>query len=353
MEAARQAREDAGRLEGLDGLRGLAAATVALYHAQWLFAPGSLANTPLPLRWLQDWGWTLVDLFFLISGFIFAHVYLTDERMTARGLRDFAVARFARLYPLHLVTLLVCAAMLGHEPDNTGAAFLAHVFMAQAWVAPAGHTFDGPSWSISIELVCYLLFAVGAVWRRALPWICVGSVTLCLLYFVRFGGGGSPWSDELLQRGLLGFFLGQLLWQARARLRRIPTGMLVTACVVSPLMVGGSVSPILPLDLLCFPAALLLALRLPLLRSRPLLWLGARSYAVYLVHFPLVELIRTAGPLPGGTPSLLIGFAAFSAVVLLVADQAHRWIEVPARRGIRRAFLPPIGPGQPSPASAR
>jgi len=83
-----------------------------------------------------------------------------------------------------------------------------------------------------------------------------------------------------------------------------------------------------------------------------LLWLGARSYAVYLVHFPVVELIRTAGPLPGGTPSLLIGFAAFSAIVLFLADQAHRWVEVPARRGIRRAFSSPVGPGQPSPASA-
>jgi peptidoglycan/LPS O-acetylase OafA/YrhL len=66
------------RLTRLDGLRGVAACGVVFtYHASLLFAGRQLpgAEWISPLGWLRQWGWTFVDLFFVLSGYIFAHVY--------------------------------------------------------------------------------------------------------------------------------------------------------------------------------------------------------------------------------------------------------------------------------------
>ncbi|SLJ86455.1 acyltransferase family protein [Novosphingobium mathurense] len=101
--AADEPGRDVGRLTRLDGLRGLAACGVAfLYHTQQLFPAGMHGDEPRLYHWIYDWGWTLVDLFFLISGYIFAHVCLGQnagegsEPLTRGRLADFAVARFAR-----------------------------------------------------------------------------------------------------------------------------------------------------------------------------------------------------------------------------------------------------------------
>ena len=119
------------RLARLDGLRGLAACGVAFgYHGANMLAPAGLPNELwlAPLAWLRSWGWTLVDLFFVLSGYIFAHVYLTAGSLTRPGgMADFAVARIARLWPLHLVLLLAMALIDFANPANTPGAFVAHL----------------------------------------------------------------------------------------------------------------------------------------------------------------------------------------------------------------------------------
>ena len=152
------------RLARLDGLRGVAACLVAFaYHPQELFAAGAFASAGPVVAWFHTWGWTFVDLFFLISGYLFAHVYLgADKLRTPADVADFAVARIARLYPLHLLMLLATGLLFWGKPENTPLAFAAHLVMLQAFVAPVAHTFVGPAWSLSVEVICYVLFALGA-----------------------------------------------------------------------------------------------------------------------------------------------------------------------------------------------
>lgn len=154
------------RLARLDGMRGIAAFGVAFfYHARALFPEGALDTGNRLLDWPHVYAWLFVDLFFVLSGYVFAHVYLGRGGLRSEAdLVDFAVARFARLYPLHLVMLLVSAvAFWGVKPENTPLAFIGHLFMLQAMVEPVANTFIGPSWSLSVEVVCYLLFALAAV----------------------------------------------------------------------------------------------------------------------------------------------------------------------------------------------
>ena len=330
------------RLTRLDGLRGLAACGVAfLYHPQSLFSPETLAQAPRPLLWFQDWGWTLVDLFFLISGFIFAHVYLQESGAIPRErMAHFAVARFARLWPLHALMLAVCALLFHADPGNTMLAFVAHVLMLQAFVQPVAHTFDGPSWSISVEMVCYVLFALAAAGgRRTLRWVTAAAIVVALLHFLLQGRPGGPWVGDDVPRGLLGFFLGQLLWQLRDRLAPAPVAVLVCILVFGLSLDMGRMSSLLPLCLSAWPALLLLTLRAPWMGSAPMRWLGDRSYGIYLVHYPLLLVIeRSWAPFGGGMATVWAVTIAFAATVLVLADLCYRLVEAPCRRAIRDAW---------------
>jgi peptidoglycan/LPS O-acetylase OafA/YrhL len=264
---ASPAGEPVVRLGRLDGLRGIAACVVAFgYHAGFLFAPSAIDGSGPVADWTLGWGWTCVDLFFVISGYIFAHVYLRPGALSdGRVLREFALARVARLYPLHLLALLIVAVAFWGTPENSGAAFALHLVMMQAFAEPVAHTFVGPSWSLSIEVLCYVVFALAAVFWRG------------------------PWAGDIFARGFFGFFMGQLLWHGRGELAKLSTPLLLAMLAAGLVLDAGALSPLLPLGILAWPAALGLALRWPLMESRAMLWLGDRSYAIYLVHMPLVE----------------------------------------------------------------
>lgn len=326
--------EEAGRLDRLDGLRGLAAAVVAfIYHGQPFFDPAHALAGPRLLVWFQTWGWAFVDLFFVISGYIFAHVYLRGQGLQKSGLADFAVARIARLYPLHLATLLLCALLFTSNPANTWYAFLAHLVMAQAFVPPVALTFDGPSWSLSIEVVCYILFAIGAAGgKRSLRIVSVAAIAYAVLHLGLLGRSGGPWVGDQLPRGLLGFFIGQALWHGRARLARVPAWMLAIALALGTTVSVGTLSPLLPLGLIAWPAALLLALRVPAMGSVPLRWLGDRSYSIYLIHG--VVYMLAGAVLPKGTGGWGLTLALYAAI-LLASDLSFRLFETPARVAIR------------------
>src|ERR1700677_1206832 len=89
-------------LNNLTPLRGAAATWVAVYHFGTTVPLFSASQTMLVAK-----GYTMVDLFFIMSGFIMRHVYGNSfkERITIPNVHRFVVARFARIYPLHFFTL--------------------------------------------------------------------------------------------------------------------------------------------------------------------------------------------------------------------------------------------------------
>jgi peptidoglycan/LPS O-acetylase OafA/YrhL len=329
------------RLRTLDGVRGLAACVVAFgFHAQYMFHAGAFApgwGGPV-VAWVHERGWTAVDLFFVLSGFIFAHVYLAGRGLTAAaGQADFAVARFARLYPLHLLTLFAAAWLFSRLPDNDPAAFAAHLTMTQALFSPVGHSFNGPSWSISVEMVCYLLFAAGAFWRpRAMPAIAAGAVAVGVAILLADPAEASPTVANALARGLVGFFVGQLLWHMRGVWPRVGTAWLVAAAIAGFLIDPGDLGPVPGLALLSWPALVLIALRTPALGAGWLQWLGDRSYAIYLSHMLFVDFVyHDLGGLDLTAANLVAGHALLILVALAVSDVLYRRFELPMRQAVR------------------
>lgn len=327
------------RLGRLDGLRGIAAFGVVLYHlANWPGLPimlGPIAG------WVFRWGWTLVDLFFILSGYVFAHVYGAPGQLRAPGaLAQFWVARIARLWPLHLVTLGLFV-LFAWGGANNGAHLAAHTFMLQGFDLQAARSFNSVSWSLTIEMLCYGLFCLGAwLGDRTLMWVSVLAVVGSGWWLFVLGHPGGPWFGETVPRGGLGFFMGQLLWRNRDHAARLPWPLLIIVMITGLWLESTGTSPLVPLGFLTWPAAVLLALRLPAMESRPIRWLGERSFGIYMVHMLFVHAIDTLWPPHAlGKMEFLAEQLGIVILTLLAAEGAYQWIEMPGRGMIRRACI--------------
>jgi peptidoglycan/LPS O-acetylase OafA/YrhL len=114
---------------------------------------------------------------------------------------------------------------------------------------------------------------------------------------------------------------------------------LLVVFVVGATVDTGPYSSLLPLDLMAWPAALMLALRLKLFEARLLLWLGERSYGIYLVHYAVINIfLATLGKSTASVTGVVAVFVPFTIIVLCLSDVALRTIERPGRRAVRAAW---------------
>jgi peptidoglycan/LPS O-acetylase OafA/YrhL len=178
------------RFLGIEALRFLSAVAVVFWHYQHFYlAVDDVFVVPFtrdrePLWWLfrafYDHGYLAVWVFWQISGFVFFWKY---HEAIARGevtSWSFFVLRFSRLYPLHFATLLIVAALqavyaAGHAgaffvyADNDLRHFALNLVFAPFWGFERAMSFNGPIWSVSVEVVVYaLFFAVSAMTRLGL-----------------------------------------------------------------------------------------------------------------------------------------------------------------------------------------
>jgi peptidoglycan/LPS O-acetylase OafA/YrhL len=153
----------------LTGLRGVAALWVVALHytrgAGWI---GTGFWFTLAAAGMEG-----VIIFFLLSGYILNHVY---GSISIRSYWAFMWARLARVYPLHLATLLAWGVLLlrGYvlqNPDDNEFTFVLNIFLVQAWGFWDLLSWNRLSWTISVEMLCYLLFPFVAYWlgRRSIP----------------------------------------------------------------------------------------------------------------------------------------------------------------------------------------
>lgn len=153
-------------LDALTALRFFAAAMIVVGHGDHLVGSFGIANA-VPLN--QG-----VSFFFVLSGFILAYNYPSFS--TRAQFQHFFIARFARIWPLHLVTCLLWIALIFHGdksiyfPGAIGSLQLvANLFMVQSWVPLRAWalSFNGVAWSISCEFFFYLAFPFIVIfWKR-------------------------------------------------------------------------------------------------------------------------------------------------------------------------------------------
>jgi peptidoglycan/LPS O-acetylase OafA/YrhL len=299
------------QLPSLTSLRGLAALWVVLYHFSVQCFPNLDA---ISYTHLIHKGYLAVDLFFMLSGLVMTHVYhrAFSESVT-RHYRNFLVARIARIYPLHVLILLLFVATAVASQWTPGAtigsirniplqgsesvsAFVANLFMLQG--LDAGKlSWNYPAWSISVEFMAYLLFpfALPAIWAasdKAKLVLGVFLFALLALLAALTNGNFDQWDGPItLLRCLPEFILGTLIYCA---FRRIPRnswldGNIASFGIVAIIILCLHIDAPDILITFLFAALVLTAVVntgafSEIANASPLIWLGEISYSLYLIH---------------------------------------------------------------------
>lgn len=345
-------------LQPLTAMRFFAAMWVVGFH----FWPGfGLPN-------VVGKGYLGVDLFFVLSGFILSHVYLRSFGERRFSYPAFLWARLARIYPVHVVTLVgmgalvAAAALLGIEAGDKVivlSSLPAQLTLTQAWgLSPLGG-WNHPAWSISAEWFAYLTFPAFAwvAWRlRARP---VLALVLALALVAILEIGFEQIARQRLTRATIAwgalriipcFALGcavNLLWSARpigtARDALTASATALAAIIIAAQFGAPDWLPIMLFGALIFGMASLASAGSSFLKAPIWTYLGEVSFAIYMVFIPWQLVLekgahRVFGVAHGETPLSLALFEFFG--VIPAAMMIHHLLERPAREAMRRHGVP-------------
>jgi peptidoglycan/LPS O-acetylase OafA/YrhL len=350
-------KRSTNKLLGLEALRFLATFSVLIWHYQhFAFVadkPVDLTRSDLPFYGLlfpfYESGTCGVWTFWCISGFIFFWKY--REAISDRSVSGwhFFVFRLSRLYPLHFMTLLLVAllqpiysAVNGYffvYQENDIPHFLLQLLMASEWrLAVRGDSFNGPIWSVSVEVLVYAFFFLTLRFGTRSPLFNVTVVVACInvplqacLCLAFFYAGG------------LAAIARQGVAQVRSR-RAIEIAAWCAAAAIPIALILLNLRTPRIFFLSCTPILLFcLSSEMPLPRplQRFLETAGNMTYSCYLLHFPIQLLIATACsllqlPIPFHDR---LFWAAFMLATLLAAHFTYRYFEAPAQRMIRSRLL--------------
>ena len=365
-----QAVERRPPLPALTGLRTLLALTILMFH----FTPAGLASAKHP--WLTlypiiDIGYVFVSFFFLISGFILSYNYA--HRPGGVRKTDFWMARISRLYPVYLFTMLISIPMLMLEwrSRSHGEFVLGAIFtpmLLQGFFPKLATFWNTVSWTLSCEVVLYIAFP----WLLRLRWpqstrklaaMVVGFWLLGLvphtLYLLlnpdhlqqpvtRYSAG--LWLDTLkytpvayLCTFLAGLTLGRLHDAANMDVSgRMKAGLAgfalawlavyhLTPHMPYVLVHGGLLTPIWSLVILGLAGTSPLA---RIFSVRPLVAVGTSTYALYLLHFNLFQLLQWHHVAERLHVQRLDPWISY-VFVILFAMAVRRWLEHPCQQAIQ------------------
>jgi peptidoglycan/LPS O-acetylase OafA/YrhL len=309
-------------------------------------------------------GYLWVDFFFVLSGFLLASRHGAEfcRGFELRRYGSFLVRRLARIYPLYILVSLIFLPFFFFSTDLASVAdmptgmpgsgealwLLANALMVQSWGGAS--SLIGPAWSISAEWASYLLFPIltaGLLSSHRLAALTGAGLAVALLSLVAAhdpAGKLNVYEDGIfpVMRCIAGFSLGLLSSRAAVSpaLKRWTTSdpvFLVALALVAALFAVSTVDVVLAL---AFPVLVICAAnnRGVIGRSlswRPLVLLGALSYALYLIHYPLLHLMMSAAERASVELSDFntgLWLAAQIAILLAGAALLHFFVERPARR---------------------
>ncbi len=346
-------------LRALTTMRFGAAFWVVLFH----YWPAlSLAGLP----GLVAKGYLGVELFFVLSGFILCHVYLRAAGEGGFRYGSFLWARLARVYPLHLATLIgvgvlagaATLAGIGIDPNILSWSSLpANLLMVHAWGFAPQASWNHPSWSISAEWFAYLLFPLFALvfWKlrsRPRAALIISLAALMGTYGAFEALAGFPLTQATIHWGALRivpcFALGCATYLAFTRMALPRPGLLAglsTLAIIaaSALHLWDGVIVSLFALLIWSLAALSRqgeqgAPPVRWLNGRVGVYLGEISYSVYMVCVPWKLLAVNAAlrvfDRGDGTLPLLV-WLLILACIPLIAAMTYHLIEKPSRRAMR------------------
>jgi len=348
------------KIEELESIRGLAALLVVFYHfPKW--------NPLLDVRIINN-GYLMVDLFFVLSGFVIYSAY-ANKISSPKDLLRFQFLRFGRLYPVHLTFFLVILIIEiakyfaqikfgiispNTQPfkENNFAAVVDQLFLIQA-ISPDKNplSFNSPAWSISVEFYTYLIFGISILLLNKIKnvWFSVIAIAAVILSATH-----NTFGFELLLRCLAGFFIGCITAVSTDKFK-INVSRYASLIIFVSIILFLQFKPDHLYDFVIYllTAALIASIVLSkkgylnnLLNLKTLTWLGSISYALYMSHTAIIwftnqflrfflrkpEIISKGKSISElNEVETVITFLVATSIILIVSSIVYKFIEKPFR----------------------
>ena len=351
--------------EATNFLRGVCALAILIFHYQHFFYTGT--NAPNFKIEMQPFygalsffylnGARAVQIFWCISGLILTHTY---QAKTGTNAHSFVLSRFSRLYPLHLITLLIVAMLQFSSmkslntfqiyESNNKTSFFLNLLYVQSWVPGTGLSFNAPTWSVSIEISVYIMFFIVLKfvqrYRELVPISILIALQFVKVYFRTYAT--NLFFYECLTyftAGVLIYFFVGRLSKLSVRSMRLVCELSLIGCFCTALYYRSEVKPSSPLWLAIGVLMVFLVAQIDGSRLAPLLAkariIGDLSYSVFLWHVPIqitIKLVQARFSIENSIAYNKLFFIFFIAVTYCVGFLSYRFIEQPAQRLIRKRF---------------
>jgi len=345
------------RIYLLDIARGIAAISVAIFHYKLFYSYNInteeyiIENQPFYryIRLIYQNGWIAVQFFFILSGFIFFKLYLKKIYQKKINFYEFLILRISRLYPLHLVTLiavlLIYIALNSNNFHNPIQGDLKHfiynLFLIQQWGISSFASFNEPAWSISVEILMYIIFFHVAIKQNKFFYTML-VIAISTIIFFKF---------KLIGYGGYCFFIGGLSFLIVDKLKlsnkiKITSLILIIFLSIMFLIILNTntiIEKIILLTIL-FPSVINL---LNLINNRYLQFgkeisiLGDISYSIYLIHYPFIlTVLFLLNVLDLKIDfNVPIIFLLYIAITFFISFYSYKFIEIPLKRILRNKYL--------------
>ena len=339
----------------LDGLRGVAAILVVIYH---LFE----AYFPVPANHPEHHGYLAVDFFYVLSGFVVGYAY--DDRWAKMTIGDFFKRRLVRLHPLVVLGVLIGAITFWFDPYTNGRAHtslleLVGVMLIGFTLLPSPdlrgwgetHCLDGPCWSLLQEYIANIIYGVfGRKMSKAILWmIVILSGTALIIVAAWRGDVGTGWSYSTfwiaMTRMMFPFFAGLLLFRC-GKLIHIPNAF----SVCSLLLIALFFLPTFKYNGLYEAACIIVAFpiivaagaggRIKGRWAKLCKFSGDISYPIYITHYPFIYIytmwVVEKKPAPSQIVPIAIGLLVF---FILLAYASLKLYDEPVRAWLTKKLL--------------
>jgi peptidoglycan/LPS O-acetylase OafA/YrhL len=348
------------RLYLLDICRGIAAYCIVIFHYRIFYNENintlsfERINQPFYniLSPVYETGWIAVQFFFTISGFIFYHLYLHKIKNNKVSWKDFFVFRFSRIYPLHFITLnfiliLYLIFILINITTSQFSAinikhYILNILLISSWGFENSWSFNTPSWSISIEVMLYILFFFISKIKVQIFYSTIFTILFSIFIF---------YFNKLIGYGIFCFFIGGLTYLTiekinNYKLKKINliilsfTISLIVMFFIKKYEITGIYFKILMLTVF-FPSLIIFLFFFQKLNKKigkKICIIGDISYSIYLTHF-VIQMI-TFGILQYNNIKLdfndKIYFLFYIAIVTTISFFSYYFFEKPMRNFFRK-----------------
>lgn len=351
----------------LTPMRGIAAIAVVFYHAR-LYLPN------LSYGFIFERSYLWVDFFFILSGFIISYVY-RDSILTKKNYKEFFVARFARIYPLHFFVLILFIIEESvrfiiptnfapfSTPDRSIFSIFTNLFLIHSLGIHQNLTWNSPSWSISTEWAAYLVFPILVFltmkWKTKIFLVAVLIVLSTLSVISIYNGSLDITYDYGFFRCVLEFFVGMSLYyfyqyDKRAKFFNNEIIMLFTLFTI---IIFISIPSLAAYDFFVIILFTILVLSLAtyekgifikIIGNKFIKLLGDISYSVYLIHVFILVIVYEISKILFSSVDFASNFNLMEStlyvliatvVTLIFSYFTYYYIEIPARVYLKKKLM--------------